>query len=487
MRHLACNTTPGQWWRPTVAIAILGLMVGCGGSATDPNLPSAPADDNPSIDTSTDYNPYDEVARDRWDNDPPARNMEPDRDGAAKRKQTTNPVWANRPWKAAVLVVSPEENTAADYLIAKSAVAYPLVTITKVNVSLPADTTVASGAVDRVAFINAVKAALVPKETQMGRKFDMLQLLHQFPHHVSWAPIHPMCIPGQPSLYSPESILMTGADAMTLADSPASFNPWSIDPPMPWYGEWTGDENWRQVYMVARLEGRDLTQVKAKIDLACAPATVTRPGVVVDGPGKGGSANNYSGGPCNIDTYWEHMWETDGLAFIGARGTKYGFPVKNDIAGYSGDSTGNCNDDASEMPASAYAYQTSSTFPVGYLVSFGRHSNADGRFGAAFPSAAIYTNLQFSTRSVVFVGESHMGFSLTGSNYGSTPLATWLDLPVAGVIAWKNEPCLTGIYHDVFSEMYVGRNAAFAEAAMGSFQWLKNIDTPFGVAWMTLR
>lgn len=493
MRPTVLHTTRGSW-RWLCAGLLTALVMGCGTSPqtntppADNPAPGVPADDAFAPDPS--YNPYDELGKGLWPNDPPARDLVPedvDREGAARRKQTTSPLLAQRPWNAAILTCSPEEVEVANYLKAKSAVTYPNVTITIVPVAVTPNTGTGSSSISISEFVSKVGSALTAAQATAGR-FQMIQLLHQFPHHVSWPPHAQLCIPTE-SLWSPESILMCGADSNTLADSPPSFNPWPSAPFSPYqsnYLPWYGNANWRMDYIVTRLEGRTKAQVMAKIDLAHAPKSSARPGVVIDGPGKAGPANNYNGGTCNLDTYWEHMWETDGLFNVASKGTKYGFPVKNDMAGYSGDTNNNCDDDASEMPSAAYQYQTSSTFPVGYLVCFERHSNGDGRFGPAWTGPGIYTNLQFAPRSVVAAMESFTGYSLerVGNKGG---LGAWLDLPVAGVIAFKNEPCLTGIYHDVFSEAYVGRNATFGEAAMASFQFLKTIDTAFGVAWMTLQ
>ncbi|MEO7993756.1 MAG: hypothetical protein ABI743_05095 [bacterium] len=483
MRPTVFHTTLGSWQVASAAV-LCALVMGCGSG----NSASVPADHNtPSATPPSSYNPFEAVQTGRWDNDPPLRTFDTDlgRTGAGQRQQTAPVVLAARPWKAAILTCSAEEVTAANYLKQKSAVAYPNVTITIVNVpGVTPDAGVASGDISASDLVTKVGAALAPFET--SGKFQMLQLMHQFPHHVSWPPAQPTCLPGLEPKWSPESVLMCGADATTLADSPPSFNPYPHSPWAVWYGAWTGNNNWRMIYMVTRLEGRTLDQVKAKIDLACAPSGATRSGVVIDGPGKAGPANNNPGGQSNIDTYWEHMWETDALFNVAGIGTKYGFPVKNDMAGYHGDTNNNNDDDAGEMPAAAYAYQTTSTFPVAYLVCFERHSNGDGRFGPAWTGPSIYTNLQFAPRSVVAAMESFTGYSIAGqSGYGN--LGAWLDLPVAGVIAFKNEPCLTGIYHDSFSEGYVGKNGTFGESAMSSFQFLKTIDTAFGVCWMTLR
>jgi|GEM_PF-2635437 len=490
MRPTVLHTTLGSW-RWLCAGLLACTVMGCGSAQqsnttpADDNNPQAPGD---SFVPDANYDPYNEVGTGLWPNDPPARDLSPDRDGAARRKQTTSPALAQRPWKAAILTCSPEEVEVANYLKAKSAVAYPNVAITIVPVTgITPDTGTNSGVVPVATFVARVGAALTAAQATAGR-FQMVQLLHQFPHHVDWSPHAMLCIPTE-AKWSPESILMCGADANTLADSPPSFQAWPNTPFSPYqsnYLPWYGNANWRMDYMVTRLEGRTKAQVMAKIDLACAPKSSARPGAIVDGPGKAGPANNYSGGTCNLDTYWEHMWETDGLFAVAGKGTKYGFPVKNDMAGYSGDTNGNCDDDAGEMPAAAYAYQTSSTFPVGYLVCFERHSNGDGRFGPSWTGPSIYTNLQFAPRSVVAAIESFTGYSIdrVGNKGG---LGAWLDLPVAGVIAFKNEPCLTGIYHDVFTEAYVGRNATFGEASMASFQFLKTIDTAFGVCWMTLQ
>lgn len=492
MRPTVFHTAGGSWRWVTCA-SLLALLIGCGGPQANNPGDSVSPDSHPGDATSGgEYDPYDAMTKGRWPNDPPLRDLKPEddfvREGARKKRtQTTSPLLAQRPWKAAIFTVSPEEVEAANYLKQKSAVAYPNVTTVIVPVNLPADTGVNSGTVTVNQFVSAVGAALSAAQAVHGR-FQMIQILHQFPHHVSWSPHAPLCIVSE-SKWSPESILMCGADSNTLADSPPSFNPWPSAPFAEYqsnYLPWYGNANWRMDYIVTRLEGRDLNQVKAKIDLACAPKSAARPGAIVDGPGKGGPANNYSGGTCNIQTYWEHMWTTDGLFRMTSLGSKYGFPVKNDMDGYQGDANKNCNDDASEMPASAYQYQTSSTFPVGYLVCFERHSNADGRFGPSWTGPGIYTNLQFAPRSVVAAIESFTGYSINRvGNKGG--LGAWLDLPVAGVIAFKNEPCLTGIYHDVFTEAYVGRNATFGEAAMASFQFLKTIDTAFGVAWMTIQ
>lgn len=481
--------TLGGSWRWLCAGLLTTLVMGCGGAPQSNTTPDNPSG-NPVPDTfvpDPGYDPYAEVGKGLWPDDPAPRDLSPDRDAAARR-QTASPALAQRPWKAAILTCSAEETEVANYLKSKSATAYPNVAITIVPVAgITPDVGTASGVISVNDFVTKVGAALTAAQATAGR-FQMVQLLHQFPHHVDWAPHAQLCIVTEPK-WSPESILMCGADANTLADSPPSFNPWPSEPFSPYqsnYLPWYGNSNWRMDYMVTRLEGRTKAQVMAKIDLACAPKSAARPGVIIDGPGKAGPANNYSGGVCNLDTYWEHMWETDGLFNVAAKGTKYGFPVKNDMAGYSGDTNGNCNDDANEMPSAAYAYQTTSTFPVGYLVCFERHSNGDGRFGPSWTGASIYTNLQFAPRSVVSAMESFTGYSIerVGNKGG---LGNWLDLPVAGVIAFKNEPCLTGIYHDVFSEAYVGRNATFGEASMASFQFLKTIDTAFGVCWMTLQ
>ena len=490
LRARALKPTWGAW-RVVAGALLLAGAVGCNGQSPSPTSTTAdspqqnPAAELPQGPADMNIGPMNFISNGPWDSDPPHA-VATIREGARSSKPAP---LGPRPWKAAILTCSPEEVTAANYLKAKSAVAYPNVSITIVPVSFTPDTTTASGQVGVTYFINTVAAALNPLEAAMGRRFDMIQLLHQFPHHVNWSPISPMCMAvAPPPVWSPESILMVGDDAMTLADYPLSMNPYPSQPFQPWIGPWTGNANWRMTYMVTRLEGRSLAEVEAKIDLACATPGTTKAGVIVDGPGKAGAANNYSGGTCNIDTYWQHAWEFDDLYNMQYVASKYGFPLKNDVAGYAGDLNHNCNDDANEMPATAYQYQTSSSFPVAYLVSFGKHSNADGRFGPAFTTPMLtYGHLPFAPRAVVCGGESFTGYSLGPNAYGGTNLGDWLDLPVAAVIAWKNEPCQTGSWYDAFAEGYVGRNATLGEAAMSSFQWLKSVDTAFGVCWMTLK
>ncbi|MEO7994858.1 MAG: hypothetical protein ABI743_10720 [bacterium] len=400
------------------------------------------------------------------------------------RSNTVATVYAARSFKAAILTCSPDEVTVANYLKAQSAIRYPLVQITIIPVIIPPDLTSASGAVEFTTLFAAVTAAIGPKEAAQGGRFDMIQLLHQFPHHVSWGAAKPgaSCGVSTDNRWSVESILAAGFDAKAASDSPPSF---SIGTNIiPWKGAVDISANWRLMYLVTRLEGHTIAEVNAKIDRACAPASATRPGVIIDGPGKNGTSNNGAG-----YTYWENTWFADGVNKVTSQGNTFGYSTKNDMIGYTGDSNANNSDDASEMPAAAWTYQTSSTFPVGYLLSFGLHSNGNGSMGPGFTSPSQYANLPFSSRSVILGGESFSAYALDGSHpgYGGTTLGQWLALNSAGFIGPKNEPCATGIDTGLFTKLYCGQNLTFAEAAHASFHTTKGIYSPFGVAWMTLR
>lgn len=409
----------------------------------------------------------------------------PDANSPESRDTAAVTVYPARNWKAAILTCSPDEVTVANYLKTKSAVAYPKVAITIIPVTITPDLTATSGSVTQTVMYNAVSAAIAPKEAAMGDKFDMIQLLHQFPHHVSWANSSSPggnCGVSTNNNWSPESIISAGIDTVARGDSPPSFGMEEYG--IPFTGPIDLDENWRLIYLCTRLEGRTVAEVKAKIDLACAAPTVARPGALIDGPGKAGRSNNGSG-----DTYWENTWFNDGLKYVAGHGTAYGFPVKNDMTGYTGDKNNNNNDDASEMPAAAWPYQTTSTFPVGYFLSYGYHSNGDGRMAAGFPGTTAFRFLPFATRSVILGGESFSAYGLDSSHpgYGGSNLGQWLALPSAGYIGPKNEPCATGINTSQFVKAYVGQNATFGESAYSAFPFIKSIYTPFGVAWMTLR
>jgi len=393
-------------------------------------------------------------------------------------------VYPSRAWRAAILTCSPDEVTVANYLKTKCATAYPLVQITIIPVTITPDLTNASGAVTFATLFAAVNAAVTPRETAMGQKFQMIQLLHQFPHHVSWGVTKPgsSCGVSTDNRWSTESVLAAGFDAKAATDSPPSM---SVDTNIiPFTQQADMGSNWRLLYLTARLEGRTVAEVKAKIDLACATPSTTKPGAIVDGPGKAGSSNNGQG-----YTYWENMWYADNTKSVASQGTKYGFSTKNDMTGYLGDTNNNAKDDKAEMPVAAFTYITTSMFPVGFLQSYGLHSNGDGNMGTRFTTPAMYTTLPFSPRGVIVGGESFSAYGLDSSHpgYGGTNLGAWLALPVAGYIGPKNEPCGTGIDVGNFVKWYVGQNLTFGEASHAAFHTTKGVWSPFGVAWMTLK
>lgn len=382
--------------------------------------------------------------------------------------------FAPRPFNVAVLTTSPADLEVANYLVTKTKAAYPLVACTIVPVAIAPESGLESKAVLQSIAVPALRTALA------NRSFDMIQLLPDFPAFIEVPNAYPgsSCgITTKPYWPSATFIAGNGISDRYLSDSP--YDPAIGSYVMPWRGKLNSGP-WNLDYLVAKLEAVDVSAAKAKIDAACAPTSGIGY-VLVDAPGKSGSANNNPTGSGNTDTYWEANVYNYNARFAGQR-------IINDWSSYSVSRNANLSDDASDFtnPA-AFQYLTTAPGAVNVLVSYGRHSNGDGKFGAAFGTPkTVYAGLTFAPRSVIIGGESFTayGYATSGTNLGQ-----WLELPAAAFIGNANEPCAPGYQFKLrdFYNAYCVMNATYGEAFYASCTWNRSATAPFGIVYQTIR
>lgn len=353
---------------------------------------------------------------------------------------------------AAILYTTP----AGGALAAELADCSPQIAASVIQITLPANPTAAQ-----------LYAAVDAKIDRL--QYTYIQLMPDVPLAVNWPGVPGPgvgCGVSAGTLWPTASLLMGG---WTTTDSP---------PDLAYQGLiYESGPYWQKALQpVAHLIGTE-AQVRAKIALATA-TPVAKAGVVIDGPGKAGPANN-SGANCyGIETYWEYAWSQTGLSGLKTRSSAtYPYPILNDMTGYRVER--DCTDTLDDMPAAAWSLQTRLPFPTVILWTPGKHLHADGKWGPKFPGTQAYTG--FAPRAVAFNTDSYSARSLADGLQG------YLDSGAAAYIGNVNEPCNLGLQHKTFVTQYLDKQKPLAVAFAYSLDRARHPLTCFGVAWMTAK